>query len=241
MTPETRDGRLDFALIGASDMGMVVAKALANAGHRLIGVASDSRHDPDRVGAMLADVPQKSAIELIASAELLVLALPTPQMTELLVAAANEKLWRNGQLVMHLSPDQGFGILAPATEQGAIPLALFPCFVPSGTSLDLTAMRDCYVAVTAPRVVIPIAQALVYEMGAEPIVVEEADRALLAEAISVATDFSKMVVNQSIGLLQEIGVNQPHSLLGPLIRSAVEQALSSGHQSVSPEDIIGGD
>ena len=71
----------------------------------------------------------------------------------------------------------------------------------------------------------PIGQALVVEMGGEPIIVAEADRSAYAEAIATATSFSIAIVEQATGLLDSIGVETPGRVLGPLVRSSVENAL----------------
>jgi len=75
--------------------------------------------------------------------------------------------------------------------------------------------------------VLPIAQALVVEMGAEPIVIDEDDRAAYAEAVTVASQFSTAIVAQSMEALRAIGVDQPGRVLGAVVRSAVENALQS--------------
>jgi predicted short-subunit dehydrogenase-like oxidoreductase (DUF2520 family) len=81
--------------------------------------------------------------------------------------------------------------------------------------------------VTAPTPVLPIGQALVVEMGGEPVIIAEADRSIYADAIAAATGFSAAIVEQAAGALAGIGVERPGSVLGPLMRSAVENALGS--------------
>jgi predicted short-subunit dehydrogenase-like oxidoreductase (DUF2520 family) len=92
--------------------------------------------------------------------------------------------------------------------------------------------------VAAPAVALPIAQALVIEMGAEPIVIAEEDREKYFEAISVASSFSSMIVNQSIGMLEEIGIEPATQMLAPLIRSSVEVALAQGHRPIDPTELL---
>ena len=133
--------------------------------------------------------------------------------------------WQPGQLVLHTAAEFGYGVLAPAMAAGAIPLAVHPAMVFTGTSLDLVRLRESYAAVTAPGPVLPIGQALVVEMGAEPIVVSEEDRPAYAEAVATATSFSAEIVRQATTLLGGIGVESPGLVLGPLIRSSVETAL----------------
>ncbi|MFZ2963979.1 MAG: DUF2520 domain-containing protein, partial [Rhodoglobus sp.] len=93
--------------------------------------------------------------------------------------------------------------------------------------LDLVRLRESWCAVTAPNAVLPIAQALVVEMGAEPVVIAEADRGTWAEAVATASSFSAEIVRQSTGLLADLGVEAPANVLGPLLRSSVETALGA--------------
>ena len=64
-------------------------------------------------------------------------------------------------------------------------------------------------------------------------------RASYAEAIAVASNFSAMIVNQAVGLLEQAGVENPALVIAPVIESAVDQALSKGHRQIKPEDLIG--
>ena len=87
----------------------------------------------------------------------------------------------------------------------------------------------------------PIAEALVIEMGAEPLLISEKDRATYFEAWSVANDFSGLVVNQAIGILQQIGIRDPRGVIGPVVRASVEKALDDGHRKLDPKDASGTD
>jgi predicted short-subunit dehydrogenase-like oxidoreductase (DUF2520 family) len=79
---------------------------------------------------------------------------------------------------------------------------------------------------------LPIGQALVVEMGAEPLVIDEAQRAQYAEAVGVASEFSAAIVRQATTQLEAIGVDAPGRVLGSLFRSAVDEALR--HHSGDP-------
>ena len=131
------------------------------------------------------------------------------------------------QLVLHTSAAHGVRVLDPARPAGIIPLAVHPALSFTGTSIDLARLREAWCAVTAPSPVLPIAQALVVEMGAEPIVVSEEHRAAYADAIQSASDFSTAIVSQAMGALRDIGVDEPGRVLGAVVRSAVENALRS--------------
>jgi predicted short-subunit dehydrogenase-like oxidoreductase (DUF2520 family) len=222
-----RSGRLGVGIVGAGRVGPVLGAALGGAGHAIVGIATVSDAGRERADALLPGVPVLTVPEVIERAELVVLAVPADELEALVSGLAATGAWQPGQLVVHTAAEYGIGVLAPATAAGVIPLALHPAMAFTGTSLDLVRLRESWFAVTAPTPVLPIGQALVVEMGAEPIVIDEADRPAYADAISAATEFSSAIVAQATRTLAAIGVERPGSVLGPLVRSAVENALGA--------------
>jgi predicted short-subunit dehydrogenase-like oxidoreductase (DUF2520 family) len=222
-----RSGRLGVGIIGAGHVGPVLGAALAGAGHAIVGISAVSNSSRDRAEALLPGVPILEIPEIIERSELVILAVPETELTALVAGLATAGLWQPGQLVLHTAAPFGVEVLAPARAAGAIPLAVHPAMAFTGTSLDLVRLQESYCAVTAPGAVQPIGQALVIEMGAEPVLVEEKDRAAYAEAISTAASFSASIVGQATGILAAIGIESPGQMLGPLVRSAVENALSA--------------
>jgi predicted short-subunit dehydrogenase-like oxidoreductase (DUF2520 family) len=176
---------------------------------------------------MLPGVPVLEVPAIIERSELVILAVPEDELEALVAGLASTGAWQPGQLVLHTAAGFGTAVLAPATAAGAIPLAVHPAMSFTGTSVDLVRLRESYCAVTAPAPVQPIGQALVVEMGAEPVLVAEADRAAYAEAIATATSFSTAIVGQAVGILRSLGIDEPGRVIAPLVRSAVENALSA--------------
>jgi predicted short-subunit dehydrogenase-like oxidoreductase (DUF2520 family) len=224
MTPQ-RSGRLGIGIVGAGRVGPVLGAALGGAGHAIVGISTVSDSGRERADALLPGVPVLTVPEVVERAELVLLAVPAAELEALVSGLAATGAWQPGQLVVHTAPEFGIGVLAPATAAGCIPLAIHPAMAFTGTSLDLVRLRESWCAVTAPTPVLPIGQALVVEMGAEPLVIAEDDRAAYADAISAATAFSTAIVAQAAGTLGGIGVERPGRVLGPLVRSAVENAL----------------
>jgi predicted short-subunit dehydrogenase-like oxidoreductase (DUF2520 family) len=187
------------------------------------------------ISLALAAVQHISSDDL--NADLIVLAIPGEELAATIDGYAKAGIWKAGQLVAHTSPDFGYGILEPATKAGAIPLAIHPAMRFTGTSIDLPRLRDARIAVSAPKIALPIAQALAIEIGGEPVVIPEEARAAYAEAFSVASDFSAMVVSQAIGLLEEAGVENARAIIGPVVKSSVDRALADGHVGLDPDDV----
>jgi predicted short-subunit dehydrogenase-like oxidoreductase (DUF2520 family) len=222
----SRSGRLGIGIIGAGRVGPVLGAALAGAGHAVVGISAVSAESRDRAEAMLPGVPILDIPSIIERSELVILAVPSSELESLVAGLAATNTWQPGQLVFHTAPSLGIGVLAPALAQGVIPLAIHPAMAFTGTSIDLSRLRESYCAVTAPGPVQPIGQALVVEMGAEPVLIAEADRPAYAEAIATATSFSAAIIGQAIGILDGLGLESPGRVIAPLVRSSVENALN---------------
>jgi predicted short-subunit dehydrogenase-like oxidoreductase (DUF2520 family) len=225
MSAPQRSGRLGIGIIGAGRVGPVLGAALAGAGHAIVGVSAISDASRERADAMLPGAPILAIPDLVERSELVILAVPETELASLVEGLAATGVWQLGQLVLHTAPGVGIGVLAPALAAGVIPLAVHPAMQFTGTSVDVARLVGCYFAVTAPAPVLPIGQALVVEMGGEPVIVAERDRPAYAEAIETATTFSSAIVDQASGILAGIGIPSPGNLLSPLVRSAVENAL----------------
>lgn len=225
----TQASRLGVGIIGAGHVGPVIGAALAGAGHALTGITAGS--DPDRVEAILPGIPVLAADEIVRRSELVVLALPHAELAGVVAGLADLGAWQIGQLVLHTDPAFGVEVLAPAASRGAIPLAVHPAIAFTGTSIDLRQLQDAYAAVTAPAAVLPIAQALAVELGCEPVVVAEADRAAYGEAIATATEFSASLIRQSAALLGAVGVDEPGRYLSTLVHSTLDRALQSAEDA----------
>src|SRR5699024_8262347 len=107
-----------------------------------------------------------------------------------------------------------------------------PAMTFTGTSMDLRQLAATYAAVSAPGPVLPIAQALAVELGCEPVVLAETDRAAYADAIETAAQFSRQIVQQSTGMLRAIGIENPGGFLSSLVRSTVDRALAEATPAI---------
>ena len=231
--PARRPGRLGVGVVGAGRVGAVLGSALRSAGHAVVGASGVSSGSRDRVEAMLPGVPLLEVTDVVERAELVLLAVPDDALADLVAGLASTGAWQPGQLVVHTSGRYGTGVLEPARRRGAIPLALHPVMTFSGTSLDLARLADCCFGVTAPGPVLPVAQALVVEMGAEPVVVSEEMRPLYHAALAHGSNHLVTLVAQASQLLAEAGVEHPGRVLAPLLGAALDNALRRGDDALT--------
>ena len=225
--------RLGVGVVGAGRVGAVLGSALRAAGHAVVGVSAVSAASRERADALLPEVPVLEVPDVLERAELVLLTVPDDVLPDLVGGLASTGAWQPGQLVVHTSGRFGWRVLDPAVAGGAIPLALHPAMTFTGTSIDISRLADACFGVTAPAAVLPIGQALVVEMGAEPVVVEEAARPLYHAALAHGANHLVTLVVQSLELLRAAGVEHPARLLGPLLSAALDNALGRGDDALT--------
>jgi len=231
--PELRPGRLAVGIVGTGRVGAVLGAALALAGHRVVSASGVSARSVERAAVLLPDVPIVSPPDVAARADLLLLTVPDDALPDLVRGLAAAGSFRRGQLVVHTSGRWGTDVLEPAAAAGALPLALHPVMTFTGTSIDLSRLGGCVFGVTTAPALLPIADALVLEMGGEPLHVDDEHRELYHAALAHAANHLVTLVTSSAELLRVAGVEDPARLLGPLLGAALDNALRSGDAALT--------
>lgn len=220
-----RDGRLGVGVVGAGRVGAALGSALRAAGHAVVGVSAVSQESRERAELQLPGVPVLEVLEVVRRSELVLLTVPDDALPSLVFGVAAVGGWQPGQLVLHTAGRYGVAVLDPARACGAIPLAVHPAMTFTGTSLDVARMVGATFAVTAPAPVLPIAQALVVEVGGEPVVVREELRELYHAALAHGANHLVVLVAQAADALAAAGVDDPGRALAPLLSAALDSAL----------------
>jgi predicted short-subunit dehydrogenase-like oxidoreductase (DUF2520 family) len=221
-----KPGRLDVGVVGAGRVGAVLGAALRLAEHRVVGASGISEASATRIDALLPGTPRLDPEAVVRAADLVLLTVPDDALATVVAGLAAVGAWRPGQIAVHASGLHGLAVLEPAARLGVTALAVNPAMTFTGTSIDLARIRDAVFAVTAPAPVLPIALALVVELGGEPVVVAEEDRALYHAGAIHGANHVVALVTQAMDALRAAGVEDPGRLLGPLVRASIDGALS---------------
>lgn len=225
--------RLRVGIIGTGRVGAVLGAALARAGHVVTAVSAVSDLSRLRAEALLPGAPIVAADEVPANADLVLIAVPDDVLPGLVEGLAAAGAVRPGQFWLHPSGRHGIGVLAPITANGGLPLAVHPVMTFTGTSVDLARLDGCPFGVTAPEEIRTVAEALVVEMGGDPVWVPEDRRELYHAALAYGSNFLITLVAQSVDLLRAAGIDEPNRLIAPLLSASLDNALRAGDQALT--------
>jgi predicted short-subunit dehydrogenase-like oxidoreductase (DUF2520 family) len=225
--------RLDVGVVGTGRAGTALAVALRRAGHKIAAASAVSEASRRRVERFLPGTPVLQPGDVVAAADLVLLTVPDDALGGLVRGLAATGAPLAGRMLAHASGRHGLAVLQPATDLGALPLALHPVMTFTGRPDDADRLAGVCFGVTAPEVLRPAAEVLVMEMGGEPVFIAEADRSLYHAALAGAANHLVTQVVQAADLLRRAGVAQPGRMLGPLLSTALDNALRLGDAALT--------
>jgi predicted short-subunit dehydrogenase-like oxidoreductase (DUF2520 family) len=209
-------------------VGAVLGAARRAEGHAITGAYAVSDASRERATVLLPGVPVLDVATIVSRSELVLLSVPDDQLPGLADGIARTGIAPGGQVFVHTAGRFGTEVLAPLEHTGAGTVALHPAMTFTGTERDLARLVGCPVAITARTGILPVAQALTVEIGAEPVVIAEADRPLYHAALAHGANHLVVLVDQARTVLSAIGIQDPGSYLRPLLEAALEESLRRG-------------
>jgi predicted short-subunit dehydrogenase-like oxidoreductase (DUF2520 family) len=220
--------RLRVGVIGPGRAGTALARALARAGHEVTAAAAVSAASKQRVRDNFPAARLTEPAGVLDDADLVLLTVPDDVLPGLVTGLAATQAPFAGRLIAHASGAHGIRVLDPATREGALPMALHPVMTFTGRDDDVDRIKGVSFGVTAPDQIRPAAEALVIEMGGEPVFIAEQHRALYHAALAFAANHLVTLVAEAEDLLRKAGADNPERMLGPLLGAALDNALRFG-------------
>src|SRR6185437_4969557 len=183
MNPESipADGhpaRLAVGIVGAGRAGTALGVALARAGHQVVAASAVSDASLRRARANFPAAVITEPSQVLRRADLALLTVPDDALPGLVAGLVATGAPLEGRMLAHASGRFGLSVLGPAVRLGALPLALHPVMTFTGRPDDVDRLAGTSFGVTAPEVLRPAAEALVIEMGGEPVFIAEEHRDL---------------------------------------------------------------
>jgi len=220
-------------VIGAGRVGAVLAAALREAGHPVVAASGSSPATRMRLQTLLPDLTPQPPLAVSRAADLLLLTVPDDALGALVEELAAAGGFRPGQVVVHTSGRHGTGVLAPAAEQGALPVALHPAMTFTGTDLDLERLPGCVLGLTAGPRGRAVGERLAADLGARVVHVPEEQRSRYHAALAHGANHLSTLVVQAMDLLRATGTPDPAAVLRPLLEAALDNSLAYGDAALT--------
>ncbi|MCF7552516.1 Rossmann-like and DUF2520 domain-containing protein [Pseudonocardia sp. WMMC193] len=231
-----RPARLAVGVVSAGRVGAVLGAALSGIGHRVVATSGVSRASVHRAESLLPGVPLLTPDEVVQRADLVVLAVPDDVLPGMVRGLAAAGAFRPGQILVHTAGAHGVSVLDPAVEHGVLALALHPVLTFTGRPEDVQRLTGATISVTAhpdDEAAWSVGEALVLELGAEPVRVPEQARPLYHAALAHGANHLVTLVNDCAELLDRAGIRPANRMIAPLLSAALDNALRHGDRALT--------
>lgn len=224
-----------FGVIGAGR----VAQALA------FGLASHSIEPPlmwgrslEKLGAASAATGSEVAVSLdrlASDCDVIAIAVSDDAIPSIVGDLARELVADSPTFVFHVSGRSGAAIIDPLRDRGALTAAVHPAMTFTGRpGREVAQMAQARFAVTgSSAIATEQARAIVALLGGVPIEIAEAQRTLYHAALCHASNHLVTLLTGASHALARAGVDDPASLLAPLVRAALQNGLDRGFDALS--------
>ncbi len=225
---------LRVGVVGAGRVGAVLAAALRSAGHQIVAVAGESDASRARIASLLPGVPVEKPTAVARACDLLLLTVPDDMLGNVVRTMVDAGAIRPGMYVAHTSGRHGLAILEPAAAIGAHVMAVHPAMTFSGTSVDLARLSGCVFGLTAATPADrAFAEALVHDLGGNPMWVPEEMRTLYHAGLAHGANHLVTLVTEAMEILAAAGATDPAGTLRPLLTAALDNALDHGDAALT--------
>ena len=229
------DARHQFGIVGAGR----VAQALA------LGLAGHSIEPPlmwgrslEKLGAASAATGGEVAVSLDRLADdcdVIAIAVSDDAIASLVGELARVLAGNSATFIFHVSGQSGAAILEPLRARGALTAAIHPAMTFTGQpGREVAQMAEARFAVTGSSTrATEQARDVVARLGGISIEIAEAQRPLYHAALCHASNHLVTLLSGASHALERAGVDDPASLLAPLVRAALQNSLDRGFDALS--------
>lgn len=218
------------AIVGAGNVGSMLAKAFAQQGYELIGIASKSLAKAARLAKLFGARATTRAAEVTQYADIVVLAIPDDCMEQVVGEIASEDGFWPGQVVLHTSGSVGVDILTAASEQGAFVGGIHPLQSFAGGDGEADILVGTYFAVGGHEQAVKLGETVVNQFGGRSIVLADEQRALYHAGACIVSNYFVSLLHWGAQLYERIGLSPEEAVQAfmPLIESTIKNVQQLG-------------
>ncbi|MGC4252851.1 MAG: DUF2520 domain-containing protein [Sphingobium sp.] len=225
-----------LGVIGTGRAGQAFATALTpfSQGAPLLFNRSRARRDEAMARLPYARFAE-SAEAIWQSCDLIVVAVSDDFAGEIANCLGFREPGTGSPFLFHLSGRCGVGVLEPLRQAGAVTAAIHPVMTFTGDpESEVRRMAGAPFGVTGDSAeAIERAMAVVTLLGGKGFIIAEEKRSLYHGALSHAANHLVTLMAGAARALEAAGVDDPHDILGPLVRAAMENSLADGFAALS--------
>lgn len=233
-----------LVLIGPGRVGCALGQLLHNAGYPIAAVIGRNQGKTEEAARFIGcDIKVATTdIQAAAKGEVLLLALPDDQLTEVSTRLCNEVRLGTGTSLIHFSGLHPAEILTRKNKDIGL-LSIHPLLPFADRQMAVATLKDCPCAIEGDQDCHLLGQELVTAFGGESFMLSSDSKQIYHAAACIASNFMVSLTACARDLLGDCGFDsqQALQLLAPLHRATSRNILELGPEQALTGPIVRGD
>lgn len=231
------------AIVGAGNVGSILAKAFYGQGYPLTGIASRTLESAEKLAKLFNVMPTTRPAEIIQYADIVVIATPDRCIRQVVEEVAQDEGFRPGQVVLHTSGSLSAEVLHCAREQGAFVGCIHPLQSFADKERGGELLLETYFALGGDAQAIGVGEKIVQDFSGQSFILRDEDRPLYHAAACIASNYLVSLLHWSTQIYERIGLTpqQASNALMPLVQGTLGNIVKLGPMKALTGPVSRGD
>ncbi len=232
------------ALIGPGRLGQAVTALLRQQGYPITAIVGRDRQRTAEAARFIgAELMATTDINRCAPADIILIATADDQLATTAAQLCDTVPLGDTTLLVHCSGLHPAQVLKHTADMPQHLLAMHPLQTFASGEQGMKSLAGCFFSLEGDAQAIEQGQQLVSDLGGESFIIEGQYKARYHAAACMASNFITTLIDSAGEVLRPCNPQQdiPLSVLGPLIRTAVENSLTLGPKAALTGPIVRGD
>lgn len=223
-------GKEKVAIIGAGNVGSILAKAFYRHGYQLVGIASKTIVSAEKLAKQFDVMSTSKVAEITQHADVIVIATPDRYITQVVTEIAQDQGFQNGQMVLHTAGGLSNEVLHLAAGFGAFTGCIHPLQSFANRECNIEFLIDTYFALSGHEQVVKFGEKMVHDFGGKSFILGNEDRPLYHAAACIASNYLVSLLHWAMKSYEGIGLSpkQAREALLPLVQGTINNVQELG-------------
>jgi len=218
------------AIVGAGNVGSTLAKAFYRQGYQLVGIASKTLANAEKLASLFGVPATIRAAEITQYADIVIIATPDRCISQVVEEVAQTGGFRARQVVLHTSGGMTVDSLSPASQLGSFTGCMHPLQSFADRNRDVDILVGTYFALGGHEQAVNLGEKIVRDFGGQSFVLLDQDRPLYHAAACIVSNYFVSLLHWATQLYQDIGLTpeQASKALMPLVQGTLKNVQQLG-------------
>lgn len=218
------------AIVGAGNVGNILAKAFYQQGYPLTGIASKTIISAEKLANYFGVRSTIRAAEITRYADVVVIATPDRYISQVVEEIATDGGFRAGQFVLHTSGGISANILSAASELGTFTGCMHPLQSFADRKRETDLLVGIYFALGGHGQAVKLGEKIVKDFGGQSFILADGDRPLYHAAACIASNYVVSLLHWAMKSYESIGLTpqQARAALLPLVQGTIKNIQELG-------------